>query len=258
MFWGTGLNGFMRLSVCLSPAHIRMKCSIEIRSYREFQVTSGFQSKHSEAERASLRTNPIVIFTKHFRLQRGAILSENDDFVASRITSSCQLMANCSLLHQSVYALHCDSCECTLPDGCRSANATSSNRQRNASCETESLADCTSSGRMAVLAQHHLRGHRLRRRKTHTHTILMNIKPKKIIRVTGASRQYQHNSENCVARQRQSMRHTPLKHTIPIFLGHTFIHPSSSRVRSHSAAFHSYSGDSKAGKIYESLSLKHC
>ena len=145
-----------------------MKCAIETRSSLEFQVTSGFQSTHSEAERASLRTNPIVIFSWHFRRPLCQILSENDDIVASRITSSCQLIANCSLLHQSVYALHSDSCECTLPDGWRSTNATCSSRQRTASCETEGLAHCTFSGRMAVLAQHHLRGYRLRRRKTHT------------------------------------------------------------------------------------------
>ena len=137
-------------------------------------------------------------------------MSGNGDFVASRITSSCQLMANCSLLHQSVYALHCDSCECTLPDGCRSANATSSNRQRTASCETEGLAlyvlgDCTVSGRMAVPAQHHHRGHRLRRRMTQTQLILMNTKTTQ-----------NHKSHGCVsavpAQQRELRRTAATEH----------------------------------------------
>ena len=54
-------NSLVRLSVCLA-AVLRMTSAIEIQSSREFQVTSGFKRKHSEAEGASQRTKSIISY----------------------------------------------------------------------------------------------------------------------------------------------------------------------------------------------------
>ena len=69
-------------SACL-PAVLRMTYTIENRSSQEFQVTSGFKRKHSEAELASQTTNPIILFTQDFRQHTYQISSEKDNFVAS-------------------------------------------------------------------------------------------------------------------------------------------------------------------------------
>ena len=106
-------------------------------------------------------------------------------------------------------------------------------------------------------AQHPHRGHRLRRYMTHTQWKMVEEKPRNIIKVMGASRPYQHNSENCVSRQRRSMRHISLEAYNPRGLIELLVDKSVVFVRLiHSTALHSLSGDSKVGTIHESL--KHC
>ena len=69
------------------------------------------------------------------------------------------------------------------------------------------------------------------------------------MKLAGASRQYQHNSKNCV------LRHKILQPEYHDFLfDHLFMNTMRKCARSHSEAFRS---NSKVGTIYESLSLEH-
>ena len=87
-------------SACL-PAVSRMTYGIENRSSREFQVMSGFKRKHSEAERASQGTNPIILCTLDFMQSLCLISSENDDVVASCVRHRANFLPSGSLFGRS-------------------------------------------------------------------------------------------------------------------------------------------------------------
>ena len=75
------------------------------------------------------------------------------------------------------------------------------------------------------------------------------IHARNIMKLAGASKQYQHNSKNCV------LRHKLLQHEYHEFLfDRLFMNKLRKCARSHSEAIHS---NSKVGTIYESLSLEH-